>query len=211
MCRAAQWCKNGDKALVGGLGLGLLPLLIEKKSSEIDVVEINPDVINLVWKYIKTNNMVIIQNDIENYLSQTSKQYNYIFLDTWATADYLNLVYITKLKDKAKKILLPKGKVICWAESIMRKELKQEYERIAINYFKGLLPINKKLIWHLQQYPFFFNFYAWLTNYSLVEFRGIKNIEKEVNRQIGLEIKNFCTGYWKEEGFQKKLNKLFIK
>ena len=204
MCRAAQWCRLNDKALIGGLGLGVLPKLIEKKSSEIHIIELNQDVINLVWPHIKTEKMELYHTDIEEYLDHTDQKYNYIFLDTWSNADYLNLVYITRLKEKAKRILFPRGKVICWCEYFMKKTLEQEYQQIAINFFKGLLPTNKKLFIHLADKPYFFLFYLWLNGQQFKNLPA-EEMKKLIGKQITKEIKDFCSGYWQNEMFVDKI------
>jgi spermidine synthase len=73
---------NFKNILVGGLGLGIIPFYIEKyRTSEIDVVENNKNVINAIKELNHLKKTSIIE---ENFLSYTpEKKYDLILADLW--------------------------------------------------------------------------------------------------------------------------------
>lgn len=78
--------------LVSGLGLGVIPQwLASEKSSRVDVIELNQELIDAIsgMGYLNAN-VNIIQSDIYQYT--TEKQYDLIYLDHWffPDKDYTN-------------------------------------------------------------------------------------------------------------------------
>jgi hypothetical protein len=113
---------RGD-VLIIGLGIGLLPTLIKDKPEvkSITVVELNEDVINLVWNQIKTDKMKIVKGDAFEFLKSTLEKFDTIHVDIWADIiqPYEEIDKVTKL---AGRILNGGGKVFCW--------LSENYELI---------------------------------------------------------------------------------
>jgi hypothetical protein len=107
---------KGD-CLVSGLGIGLLPTLIKDKADSIDIVELNQDVIDLVYPQIRSEKTRIIRDDIFHYLDTTDKKYDFIHIDIWGdiTAPVLE---IEKARTKAERCLKPGGVTWCWLEEL---------------------------------------------------------------------------------------------
>lgn len=90
--RYASLVAKGD-ILVLGLGLGLLPTLIKMRNvgvrnrmvKSITIVEIEQDVVNLVYDHIKTKRTKLIIADAKDYLEKTDDRYDFIFIDIWAS------------------------------------------------------------------------------------------------------------------------------
>ena len=103
--------------LVSGLGIGLLPTLIKEKAEAIDIVELNKDVIDLIYPQIQSEKTRIIQDDIFHYLDTTGKKYDFIHIDIWGdiTAPILE---IEKAREKAAKCLKPGGVSWCWLQEL---------------------------------------------------------------------------------------------
>lgn len=114
---------KGD-VLICGLGIGLLPTLIAHKPEVkwIDIVEINLEVINLVYTQLNIPRPVrCFHEDAWNYLETTEYKYDFIHIDIWSgiTAP---LKQIDKAIELAQRCLKPVGEIRCW--------LQELYERI---------------------------------------------------------------------------------
>lgn len=113
---------RGD-VLICGLGIGLLPTLIKDKPEvkSITVVELEKDVIDLVWNQIKTDKMRIINADAIKFLADAAEKFDTIHIDLWA-----DIVQPYKIIDRvtaiAQKLLNEDGKVFCW--------LSENYQKI---------------------------------------------------------------------------------
>ena len=103
--------------LVSGLGIGLLPTLIKDEAKTIDIVELNKDVIDLIYPQIQCEKTRIIQDDIFHYLDTTDKKYDFIHIDIWGeiTAPILE---IEKAREKAVRCLKPGGTTWCWLQEL---------------------------------------------------------------------------------------------
>ena len=75
--------KSYGDVLVGGLGIGLFPTLIKDKPEvkSITIIEIAPEVIQLVYSQIKTAKMECINMDIFEYMKKCSKKFDFIYVD----------------------------------------------------------------------------------------------------------------------------------
>ena len=71
------------KVLIGGLGLGVVVEALNEKDSitGMVVVEKSPEVIKLVWKYLKTDKARIIQADVFDYIETTDERFDYVYFD----------------------------------------------------------------------------------------------------------------------------------
>ena len=95
--------KAKGNVLVNGLGLGVVVKAIFEKSevAHVDVVEINKDIISLVWPSYKDSSKVTIYNDDAFTIQwEKGKKWDYVWHDIWPSICTDNLSEITKLKRK---------------------------------------------------------------------------------------------------------------
>jgi len=116
---------RGD-VLICGLGIGLLPTLIKNKKSvkHIDIVEINKEVIELVFEQIKTPKMSVIHADAWKYLAETENKYDFVHVDIWGSIT-APIKEIARAIELASRCLKPNGKIRCWMQEL--------YDRIKDN------------------------------------------------------------------------------
>lgn len=107
---------KGD-CLVSGLGIGLLPTLIKNKVESIDIVELNKDVIDLVYPQIRSARTRIVNDDIFHYLDTTDRKYDFIHIDIWGDIT-APVIEIEKAREKALRCLKPGGVTWCWLEEM---------------------------------------------------------------------------------------------
>lgn len=107
---------RGD-CLIGGLGIGLIPSLIRNMVDSIDIVELNQDVIDLVYLQIATAKTFLINDDIYHYLDTTDKKYDFIYIDIWGSFA-ASMREIEKAREKAKRCLKPDGVIWCWLQEL---------------------------------------------------------------------------------------------
>ena len=105
---------RGD-VLTGGLGIGLLPTLIKDRVTSIDIVELNQEVIDLVFHQVATEKMKIIRDDIFHYLKSTDKRYDFICIDVWQET-LLPLLEMDEAKKAAHRCLKPGGTTWYWLQ-----------------------------------------------------------------------------------------------
>lgn len=75
---------NFQSILISGLGLGIIPYVCQKNTQTVDVIEINPQVINLTKQLNHLqSNVNIINHDINRYIP--NKNYDIILFDHWLT------------------------------------------------------------------------------------------------------------------------------
>ena len=106
--------KCEGKVLVGGLGLGyIVEKLAEKPTvTKITVIEISPEVKELVWRFLdKRGKCDIVIDDIENYLKTTKERFDYIYLDVFS--DTNEYEFAKRLRILANK-LVPINRVLVW-------------------------------------------------------------------------------------------------
>lgn len=79
------WQPPSGRILVNGLGLGCVihGLLASKEVTSIDVVEIDPDVIELVGSQIKDPRLTIHEGDAFTIQWPVGMRWNYIWHDVW--------------------------------------------------------------------------------------------------------------------------------
>jgi spermidine synthase len=76
---------NGRRALVIGLGVGMVPGWYASRGVTVDVVDIDPDVIQMAQQYFgfTTNGSVYVE-DARAFLARPGAQYDYILLDVFS-------------------------------------------------------------------------------------------------------------------------------
>ena len=73
---------SGKRCLVLGLGAGVIPMWFEERGIKTDVVEIDPDVVNVAKRYFGFNiDGRIVLSDARYFLSQKGPTYDYIVVD----------------------------------------------------------------------------------------------------------------------------------
>lgn len=111
------------RVLVIGLGLGLFPVLLRDDPlvDSITIVERDKEVVELVYESIKTKKISLEVSDGKTYLKNTSKAFDYIFIDVWGS-----IVAVLKEVDHWTRLasgrLRPGGRVYCW--------LQEFYDRV---------------------------------------------------------------------------------
>ncbi|MGE5238660.1 MAG: fused MFS/spermidine synthase [Chloroflexota bacterium] len=75
---------SGSSCLVIGLGAGLVPAWFEERGIRTDVVDINPDVVNVAKRYFgfRLAGDIYIE-DARYFLTRVQKKYDYIILDVY--------------------------------------------------------------------------------------------------------------------------------
>ena len=76
---------HGERGLVVGLGAGIMPLWFEKQGVAIDVVDIDPHVVQAAedWFGLSVSGEIYIE-DARYFLRRTSQRYDYILLDVFS-------------------------------------------------------------------------------------------------------------------------------
>lgn len=110
---------RGDMLIIG-LGLGLLPILIKTHNrlvNTITIIEKNPEVVKLVYDKIKFRKTSVEVCDGEDYLTHTSRKFDFIYVDMWGSiiASLKQIDYWTNL---AKRCLRENGEVRCWLQEL---------------------------------------------------------------------------------------------
>lgn len=96
--------KEFDSILIGGLGLGIIPFVVQDFCTTIDIVEINTDIVDVNQQLNVLGTRVnIIEGDIFNF--QPTKMYDVIIMDIWyrpiseEVVELLNNTYFQALNE----------------------------------------------------------------------------------------------------------------
>ena len=96
--------KDFSSILIGGLGLGIVPFVVQDFCTTVDVLEINTDVININQQLNVLDSKVnVIEGDIFNF--QPTKMYDVIIMDIWykpiseEVVELLNNTYFQALNE----------------------------------------------------------------------------------------------------------------
>lgn len=115
------------RVLVGGLGLGLAAnwLARRKSVSEIVVVEISKDVVNLVAPHIIDPRGVVkvVRSDLRQYLRSKPGRFSWAFYDIWQSDGETTLFDTVCPLREASVGVVNDWKVVCWNEDVMRGQL----------------------------------------------------------------------------------------
>lgn len=118
------------RVLIAGLGLGMVPYHLAQLSrvDQIDIVEINPDVIQLVHPRISHPKIRIQQCGIEEFgRAELDKpkadrlKWDAIYFDIWPTITYDDQPQITRLKRMFRPLLNREGCMGAWAEDLRKR------------------------------------------------------------------------------------------
>jgi DNA-directed RNA polymerase subunit RPC12/RpoP len=130
------------EVLICGLGIGYLPTMIKNKKSvkSIDIVELNKEVIDLVFDQIKNPKMNLIHADAWKYLAETEKKYDFIHIDIWGSIT-APLREVGKAIKLGKRCLKPNGKIRCWLQELYDRIIdKIPKKPIHITGLAGIYP-----------------------------------------------------------------------
>lgn len=111
---------SGDRILIGGLGLGLLPqLLLPRRGRDVLVLEKSPEVIDLVvsgWEM--PDGLMVQQADVWDFLRQPPSlpRYDTVIMDIWHTVDEAARREIVRLRQLAEPWLRPDGRYVAWGD-----------------------------------------------------------------------------------------------
>jgi spermidine synthase len=125
-----------------GLGLGVASryLLSFPKVEHLTTIEKNPDVIE-VHKKIKESdrkykfdydpdNHRILNADGLEYLYQTKRKYDFIFVDCYDRIDEETLPFISDIAKACTRVLRPAGRVIAWLDKYTPETHARKFERL---------------------------------------------------------------------------------
>lgn len=105
---------KGD-VLVGGLGLGYAPQAIAELPdvTSVTVVEIQPEVVKLVWNHLQSNKITLIKGDLFVWLDRCKtqrKKYDYAFYDIWCpTGQTVFHTHVQPLREASHGIIEQKN------------------------------------------------------------------------------------------------------
>lgn len=116
------------KVLVGGLGLGYVASLLDRKKevTEITIVEKSKDVIKLVASHLHLKKLKRIYNqDIYKLLKNNKEHYDYIYIDIWTGTGEATLIeHVLPLRKLCRPFVSSSKRIICWQEDVMRGQVK---------------------------------------------------------------------------------------
>jgi len=114
--------------LIAGLGIGmiLIPLLKDKEVKKITVIEMEQELINLIFpkikKYDKSNKLEVIQGDITKIDLPKEQKFDVIYFDIWDGVCGDNYEQMKNLKKKFRKNRAKGSSVLCWEEDSTREQ-----------------------------------------------------------------------------------------
>jgi hypothetical protein len=129
---------QSQNILVGGLGLGLIihQLKLRKDIDQIFVIEIDPDIIALVWPYIMARfpngEIKLRQGDFFEEIPKLAKDPHYnkkfdaIIVDLWQTNDDIGEALFTQSKEIVERFF-PRTQALYWLfQSEVEEDLAQK-------------------------------------------------------------------------------------
>jgi len=115
---------RAGRVLVGGLGLGIVArwLANRPKITEVVVVEISKDVVNLVGPSVQHPKITVVNADIFDYLDTVVRPFRWAYYDIWQDDGEWTFfeTVCPLLKESTHRVV---NKPICWNESVMRGQL----------------------------------------------------------------------------------------
>ena len=112
----ALFCATGD-VLIVGLGLGMLFEAIVRKPdvTSVTVLEINPNVIKLVWQYVCHPKATLVKADVFAWKPPKGVRWDYIWLDIWENSSDDTKKEAAALKRKLRPYLRRGGRIHYWS------------------------------------------------------------------------------------------------
>lgn len=125
------------RVLIGGLGLGLAPALLNsmEEVEQVVVVEKSFEVLDLVGKYIPKKKVSIVHTDLYEYLLRAKKKkmrFDCAFYDIWcSTGERTLLEHIHPLKQLSQGIVSIE-RIQCWNEDEMLGQVRSACQNLAL-------------------------------------------------------------------------------
>jgi spermidine synthase len=109
-----------QSALCIGLGIGIVPTLLVEQGIEVDVVEINPPVVDVARDYFDcpVDRFRVVLGDGRHFLHQSTNCYDTIILDAFLGDSSPVHLMTREAFESMRRLLRPKGTVVinCFAE-----------------------------------------------------------------------------------------------
>lgn len=160
MFAAAKLAKG--HVLLGGLGLGIYPqfaLALNRPVESFTIVEQEPEIIEFMTRaWLDTQpaqaaKVTVVEGTIEEYLTNTERTFDTIFLDTWEDADPRFLAHINYLVGLAARRCATDGTIRCWG-----------YARTIETFIEQITTLPPDFPWHKYHLdPVLQAFIDWLT------------------------------------------------
>lgn len=134
--------------LIGGLGLGLIAHFLAKKRNvqNIVIIEINPNIINLVEPYLPKKCHVIKKNIYNYFIDIQTWNYDYAFIDCWqGTSATTWWKEILPLKRRLGNKFGLNNNVHYWAKDIMLGQVLQSLTSSIPHWYMQYLPVPMSL------------------------------------------------------------------
>ncbi|MCK9544357.1 MAG: hypothetical protein M0R03_20245 [Novosphingobium sp.] len=112
------WKAKGD-ILIGGLGLGIMPLILSKMEGvkSVTIIEKEQDVIDLVWKQLRCSRHIdLVRGDVFTY--DTDRKFDVVYMDIWADLNQDTDSEAIVLEEKYKNYLSQNGFILSWEQKI---------------------------------------------------------------------------------------------
>lgn len=189
MKNEAKSAPTGSRALVAGLGLGIILEELRKKRCKISVVEKNKNVVDAYreFKKKKVDFDALHLTTIEKYLETGDGGWDFIHLDTWYALDYEFLPHINWLIKMAKGRLSPKGRLVCWGYEDMIKHFVSDCLTVYSDS-RAMSKVSKLNLDRLgERFPMVGQFAKWLKNDVFVD----KQIAIDKAHLIAAQIEKF--------------------
>lgn len=124
--------------LIGGLGMGMFALFaaLRPEVEKVTVIEINPDIIDLVLPHlhkamksqgINPDKLVVIEDDLLAWKPPKGEKYQCIWFDIWANLCTDNLEDMATLNRRFAR--RTDGYRECWGESLLKVQRERERRR----------------------------------------------------------------------------------
>lgn len=122
--------------LVIGLGAGAVPRYLNRHfpNASIDVVEIDPDILNVAEKFFhfkENDKMRVYINDGRMFIKRAKKKYDVVFLDAYRNGSIPFHLTTREFLAETKKILKPGGVV---TSNILSESMNQFHDSMIVTY-----------------------------------------------------------------------------
>lgn len=111
----------GD-VIIFGLGLGfILPPILDKPTvTSVTVVEISPEVIEMVAVHYEHPKLTIIEGDAHNWMPKNGRRFDFVYYDIWGNicGDLYN--EMKKLTTQSRRFRKHSGVTRCWVKELVK-------------------------------------------------------------------------------------------
>lgn len=182
------------RALVAGLGLGVILDIIRPHCDRIVVIEKHADVIEAYKKFKngKPAYDVVILASIEDVLDKTvalppqfeDNRFDYIHLDTWYQLDYEDLPHINWMIQQAGNLLRPMGRIEAWGVEWMQQGFRKECASVLKNRKHFLRKPKSKIATLKEIFPVMGEFIEWFQSNPRATMRDARPKIEEIGSRV---------------------------